>query len=163
MIVKAPKTVEWRDVVKVLATIFDFELSREEPYVPLFDIIPGSKVHMRKGRVHAVVLLRSDGAACVDLHEDVGKSPHHKVLRQTRRLNTLSKQLSKALVKLEEVYEGKSGSIKLYDRKSYLIPPGCPFYRICPNFNEESRLCTYDLADRTFCRECCMLKQEFKT
>jgi hypothetical protein len=117
------KTLEWRYFVKALATIFDFELLPEEPYVPLFGITPASKVHTLKGRVHAVVLLRLDGAACVDLHEDVGKSPYHKVLRQTRRLNTLSKQLSRALVKFEEVYGGKSGSIKLYDRKSYLIPP----------------------------------------
>ena len=163
MIVEAPKSLGWRDVVKVLATIFDFEFSREEPYVPLFDSIPGSKVHMRKGRVHAVVLLRSDGVACVDLHEDVGKGPGHKVLRRTRRLNTLSRQLSKALVKFKEVYEGKSNSIKRYDRKSYLIPPGCPFYRICPDFNEESYMCTYELADRSFCREYSRLKREFKT
>jgi len=114
MIVEAPKNLKWRDVVKVLATIFDFELSHEEPYVPLFDVIPGSKVHMRKGRVHAVVLLRSDGVACVDLHEDVGKSAHHKVLTQTRKLNTLSKQLSRASVKYKEVCEGKSSLIKLY-------------------------------------------------
>jgi hypothetical protein len=163
MIVEAPKSLGWRDVVNVLATIFDFEFSHEEPHVPLFDIIPSSRVHMRKGRVHAVVQVRSDGATCVDLHEDVGKSPHHKVLRQTRRLNTLSKQLIRALVKLEAVYEGKSVSIKLYSRKSYLIPPGCPFYTICPNFSEESHMCTYGLANRTFCREYCMLKQEFKT
>jgi len=150
MTVEAPKNLEWRDVMKVLATIFYFELSHEDSYVPLFDIIPGSKVHMWKGSVHTVTPLRSDGVACVDLHEDFGKSPHHKVLRQTGRLNNLSKQLHRALVKFEEVYEGKSGSIKLYDRKSYLIPPGYPLYRICPNFNEESQLCTYDLADRTF-------------
>ncbi|MGB9672491.1 MAG: hypothetical protein ACPLZY_05030 [Candidatus Norongarragalinales archaeon] len=163
MIVEAPKSLEWRDVVKVLATIFDFEISHEEPYVPLFDIIPGCKVHMRNGSTHAVIRLRSDGVACVDLHEDVGKGFHHKVLRQTRGLNALSKQLRRALVKFAEVCEGKNGSVRLYNRKSYIIPPGCPFYKMCPNFNEESHQCTYHLADRTLCREYGRLKEEFKT
>jgi hypothetical protein len=50
--------------------------------------------------------------------------------------------------------------------RAHIIPPGCargcPFYTICPNFSEESHMCTYGLANRTFCREYCA-RAEFKT
>jgi len=163
MIVEAPKSLNWQDVANILAVIFDFKYSDEGQLPYLLDASIFSGVHLSKGRIHTIVTVRSDGIVCVNIHEDLGKGPHHKVLKHSGKLNELAKDLEKALKRLEEFKRGTSKSIKRFPRRDYLIPPGCPFYKLCFSFNEDSYLCTYELADRKYCREYNRLKEEFKS
>lgn len=79
MIVKAPGTLDSSDVVKALVLLFDFEHLKEKK---------GFSTHLRRGSIHAVVTTRKDGFICVNLHEDVGRGPRHKVLKGNRVLVT---------------------------------------------------------------------------
>jgi len=144
MILKAPSSLEWYDVGKVLTYIFDFKLVKRE----------GMYFYMRRGNLH---LIMKPGEGCVEVHfhEDVGRGPHHKVLRESKKLSKFREELQTALKNWEELR--KPRSVNIFEEANV-----CPLYQVCPHFREDSYLCTYQFSNRRYCQEYGRLKRRIR-
>lgn len=99
----------------------------------------------------------------VHFHEDLGQGPHHKVLKESKRLVRFRKELKTAFERLEELKKRRGKPTKRFSEGTYIIAPFCPFHQICPSFSEENYLCTYRLAERKYCNEHTRLRRSLKT
>lgn len=149
MMVKAPSSLGWYDVVKVVAHIFDFKAVKRK----------GIYFHMRRGNIHIIVRPREDGVE-VHFHEDIGRGLHHQVLNESKKLTRFRKELQTALKNWEQLRKPRKtvDSLAEYIAKSSY----CLLYEVCPSFREDRYLCTYRFSNRKYCQEYKRLKRRIR-
>ena len=125
MIVKAPSTLEWDDIVTVLTLIFDFK--------DVGALGMDWEICLRKGNIHAVVERGMNANMEGRLHKDLVRGPHHKVLRESKEPVGFKRELQTALKNWDDL-----------KKTGFKLKGGfCPFHSMCLSFSEGSYLCTY--------------------